>query len=91
MTSRSRCKHGRWADACSPCTRVVPVMSRDEARVAWLRLMVPQLAVGGFAEVVAKYEAELASLGAGFLCGLCKHEHPRYADVVACFSPVGAR
>lgn len=78
-----RCTHGRIAERCHPCS--APVLSRDEARVGFLLLMVPQLAAGGWVDVVAKYEKELASLGSGFLCGLCKRTHPRHADVVACF------
>lgn len=34
------------------------MMTRDEARIAWLDLMIPQLLAGGFDRVAAEYAVE---------------------------------
>lgn len=39
-------------------------MTRDEARAAFLRLMIPQLWAGGFTRLAAQYGVELARLEA---------------------------
>lgn len=37
-------------------------MTRDEARVAFLRMMIPQLEAGGFTALAAQYEDEIFDL-----------------------------